>query len=117
MSTSLSCSPQMMQSSNPHFPSLPGPNGERSPSAWLTTAPAGTGWAPPVWPRGSQPAMIHSSPNYTNSGPLGCPLTLITAEFDLRAFHSITAPIWLLPAGMAGLRLPWEGLGVSRPGR
>ena len=47
----------------PARPSLPGPNGEPSPSTWLTTGVLlEQGWARPVWPPGSQPAVIRFSP-------------------------------------------------------
>lgn len=47
----------------PACPSLPGPNGERSPSAWLTTGVLlEHGWVQPVWPQASQLAMICRSP-------------------------------------------------------
>lgn len=75
----------------PARPSLPGPNGERAPSAWLTQGP----WNEDGRPSGLGVSACHYSlPTLItpNNWPLEfAPLAVISVELDLRASHSITA--------------------------
>lgn len=73
-------------------PSLPGPNGERSPRASNHRVLLNPGWARPVWPGGSQDCCDSLFNLITpNSWPLEfVSLTLMVVELDLSASHSIT---------------------------